>query len=183
MPLGGVGHRAAGREPRGAADQGRGQPAASRQPRRDRRLRAGGDPRPLRSRPLADADEPRRDPPVVGVPRRRCARRSTAQQPLQRRRPAHPDRDGQLADAGRADPRPARALPVGAMAPVGAGQPRQRPRRRAARVRRVRRRAVPLRPGRRHPVARRRLPRPRPGRPALRARVRGAPAARRTPTA
>ena len=28
------------------------------------------DPRPLRSRPLADAHEPRRDPSVAGVPRR-----------------------------------------------------------------------------------------------------------------
>ena len=49
-------HRAARREPRGPADEDRGQPAASGQPRRDRRLRAGRDPRPLRSRPLADAD-------------------------------------------------------------------------------------------------------------------------------
>ena len=35
------------------------------EPRRDRRLRAGGDSRPLRSRSLADADQPRRDPSVV----------------------------------------------------------------------------------------------------------------------
>ena len=106
MTLGGVGHRPARREPRGAADEDRRQPAAPGQPRRDRRLRAGGDPRPLRSRPRrATLTQPRRDPAVVGVPRRRSARRSTAQQPLQGRRPPHPDRDGQLADARRADSR------------------------------------------------------------------------------
>ena len=49
--------------------------------------------------------------------------------------------------------------PVGEVAPVGSGEPRQRARRREARLRRVRRRAVPLRSGRRHPLARRRLPR------------------------
>ena len=58
---------------------------------------------------------------------------------------------GQLADARRADPGRPRALPVREVAPVGPGEPRQRARRRAARVRRVRRRAVPLRSGRRHP--------------------------------
>ena len=79
---------------------------ASRQPRRDRRLRAGGDPRPLRSRSLADADQPRRDPAVAGVPRRdaRGARRAAA---AAGRRPAHPHRNGQLADARRADSRAA----------------------------------------------------------------------------
>ena len=40
----------------------------------------------------------------------------------QGRRPAHPHRDGHLADAGRADPRAARALPVGEVAPVGSGR-------------------------------------------------------------
>ena len=182
MPLGGVAHRPARREPRGAADQDRGQPAAPGKPRRHRRLRAGGDPRPLRSGSLADADQPRRDPPVVGVPRRdqRGADRAEA---AQRRRPPHPDRVGQLADARRADPRAARAFPVGEMASVGSGEPRQRARRREARLRRVRRRAVPLRAGRRHPLARRRFPR-------LRARARCATRAnspragvRRTPSA
>ena len=68
------------------------------------------------------------------------------------------------------------ALPGGEVASVGSGEPRQRARRRGARLRRVRRRAVPLRAGRRHPLARRRLPRLRAGRAALRARVRRAPA-------
>ena len=81
----------------------------------------------------------------------------------QGRRPPHPHRIGHLADARRADPRAARALPGREVASVGAGEPRQRARRREARLRRVRRRAVPLRAGRRHPVARRRLPRLRPG--------------------
>ena len=40
MTLGGVAIRPAGREPRGSADEGRGQPAAPREPRRHRRLRA-----------------------------------------------------------------------------------------------------------------------------------------------
>ena len=97
-----------------------------------------------------------------------------AQRPLQRRRPPHPHRVGQLADARGADPRSARALPVGEVAPVGSGEPRQRARRREARLRRVRRRAVPLRAGRRHPLARRRLPRLRPRLAALRARLRRA---------
>ena len=86
-------------------------------------------------------------------------RRADGAAAAQGRRPPHPHRVGQLADARRADPRSARALPVGELAPVGSGQPRQRARRREARLRRVRRRAVSLRAGRRHPLARRRLPR------------------------
>ena len=122
--------------------------------------------------------QPRRDPAVAGVPRR-DARGADGAAAAQGRRPPHPHRVGHLADARRADPRSARALPVGEVASVGSGEPRQRARRREARVRRVRRRAVPLRAGRRHPLARRRLPRQRPGRAALRARLRRAPPARR----
>ena len=96
--------RPARREPRGPADQDRGQPAAPRQPRRRRRVRAGRDPRPLRSRSLADADQPRRDPPVVGVSRRDARRRSTAQQPLQGRRHPHPHRTVASPTLGVADP-------------------------------------------------------------------------------
>ena len=55
-------HRAAGREPRGPADQDRGQPRPSRQPRRHRRLRAGVGPHALRSRPLEDHHRAGRDP-------------------------------------------------------------------------------------------------------------------------
>ena len=100
MPLGGVGDRAAGRKPRRAADEDRRQPAAPEQPRRDRRLRAGRDPRPLRSRSLADADQPRRDSSVVGVSRR-DPRGADGAAAAQGRRPPHPDRVGQLADARR----------------------------------------------------------------------------------
>ncbi len=74
-----------------------------------RRLRAGGRPRPLRSRSLADADQPRRDPAVVGVPRR-DARGADGAAAAQGRRAPHPHRVGQLADARGADPRSARAL-------------------------------------------------------------------------
>ena len=143
-------------------------------------VRAGGGPRSLRSGPLADADQPRRDPRLDGVPRRdpRGARRP--QQPLKgaglrilTETVSSPTLAAQLREL-------LHALPVGEMASVGAGQPRQRARRRAARLRRVRRRAVPLRSGRRHPVARRRLPRRRARAAlALRARVRRAPAAGR----
>ena len=62
--------RAARREPRRTADENRRQPVASRQPRRNRCLRAGGTARSLRSRSHADADAHGRDLPVVGVHRR-----------------------------------------------------------------------------------------------------------------
>ena len=75
---------------------------------------------------------------------------------------------GQLADTRRADPRRDHALSVGEVASVGSGEPRQRARRREARVRRLCRRAVPARSRRRRPRARRRLPRLRPRQPALR---------------
>ena len=67
----------------------------------------------------------------------------SAQQPLQGRRAQAPHRIGELADARRTDPRGARAFPVRKVASVGSGEPRQRPGRRQARLRRVRRRAVP----------------------------------------
>ena len=122
-------HRPARREPRGAADQDRGQSRAPGQPRRDRRLRAGGDPRSLRSRSRARRDQPRRDPPVAGVPRHDARRRSSAQEPLQRRRAAHPHRDGHLADARRPDPGAPRALSRGASGTSGIPRRATRPRR------------------------------------------------------
>ena len=61
MPFAGVGRRPARREPRRPADEDRRQPRSSVEPRRHRPLRAGGDPRPLRSRSLADDHAPRRD--------------------------------------------------------------------------------------------------------------------------
>ena len=62
--------RPARREPRRTADEDRRQPAASGEPRRDRRVRAGRAARSLRPRSHADADPHRRDPPVVRVHRR-----------------------------------------------------------------------------------------------------------------
>ena len=166
--------RPARRKPRRTADEDRRQPAASRQPRRDRRLRAGGGARPLRSRSIADADERRRDPSLVGVPRR-DARGAHGAAAARRRRPPHPHRIGQLADAGRADSRSAAAISRRRSGTSGI--------RRAATTRARARSSLsaatsttqyPDRSRRRHPGARRRLSRLRPGRPPLRARLRRA---------
>ena len=76
-----------------------GNPAPSRQPRRDRRLRAGVGPRPLRSRPLADAAPTSarsgRGRAFLGAIRAALDGAAAAQG----RRPPHPDRVGHLADA------------------------------------------------------------------------------------
>ena len=128
---------------------------------------------PDRSQTLTNVGEIRPWSAFLGAIRAALA----AQQPLAGARPPHPDRVGQLADAGRADPRAPGTLSVRHLASVGSGQPRERARRRKARVRRVRRRAVPLRSRRRHPHARRRLSRLRTRRPSLRARLRRAAAA------
>ena len=53
MPLAGVGHRRSRREPRGPADEDRGQSQSSGQPRRHRSAHSGVHPRPVRSRPFA----------------------------------------------------------------------------------------------------------------------------------
>ena len=136
-------HRPAGREPRRAADQDRRQPAASRQPRRHRRLRAGGDARPLRSRSLADADQHRRDPAVVGVPRRdprgarrrssRCRAPACASSPSRSARRRWPRRSATCSRAFR--PRSWHQWDPASRDNARAGA--------QARVRRVRRRAVP----------------------------------------
>ena len=156
--------RAARRKPRGTADQDRGQPGASGQPRRVRRLRAGGDSRPLRSRSLADADEPRRNPSVDRFSRG-DARRARGPAAARRRRPSHPHRVGQLADAGRADSRAAAALPVGEVASVGSRSAATTPSAgaRLAFGRHVETQFQP-RSRRRHRLARRRPPRRRPRR-------------------
>ena len=132
---------------------------------------------PVRSRSLADADQPRRDSSVAGLSWR-DPRGADGAAAAQRRRHPYADRVDQFADAGGADPRGARAIPVREMASVGSRRPRERTRRREARVRRGRRRAVPPRAGRRHPVARRRLPRLRTRRAALRAGIRRTAASR-----
>jgi len=137
-----VRHRRAGREPHGAADQSRGQPRAPGQPGRDRRRRTGLGADALRPRPLADPHLPGRHPPVGRLP---------GDAPLGPRgaacaagcRAPHPDRDRHLAhprEPARRDP--ARS-PRGALAPVGAGEPRHGARRGAARLRRLRRHAIP----------------------------------------
>ena len=69
------------------------------------------------------------------------------------------------------------AVPGSEVDELGAGQPRQRPRGRGARLRRAGRAAVPLRPGRRDPEPRGRLRLGPPGEPAPGARVRRAPEA------
>ena len=107
--------RAARREPRGAADQDRRQSGSSVEPRRDRRLRAGGDLGALRSGSVADHHQPRRDPAVQRVCRRGAGVLVSAAGEAGRR---HPDtlRNGRLADAGS----PARRLPRrGSRAPSG----------------------------------------------------------------
>ena len=70
---------------------------------------------------LADADQRRRHPAVVGV-HRHDARSAHRAATAQRRRAPHPDRIGQLTDARRSDPRRARALSVGEVASVGSRQ-------------------------------------------------------------
>ena len=59
------GDRTPRREPRGAANQSRGQPAPPRQSRRHGHFCAGGDPESVRSRPVARADASGRDSPVA----------------------------------------------------------------------------------------------------------------------
>ena len=106
MPLGGVATGLLVESHEGRPTEDRRQPAASGQPRRDRRLRAGRRARPLRSRSIADAHAPRRDPAVaafLGAIRARADGAAAAQG----RRAPHPHRVGQLADARRADSRSA----------------------------------------------------------------------------
>ena len=108
--------------------------------------------------------------------------RSTRSAPTQGRGPAHPDRDGHLADArARRSQALLDALPAGAVAPVRAGRPRQRARRRRARrsASAVRGRATTsTRPTSILALDADFLERG-PGQPALRARLRRAPQAAR----
>ena len=170
MTLGGVGDRRARREPRGAADQDRGQPRAPGEPRRDRRLRAGRVLEPLRPRPLAD-DHRTSAASAPGQRLRRDARRRARCAPAGARRRGAPHPDRRRSPRRRSPARSASsldALPEGALAPVGAG--RRREHAAPARVRAFGE-AVDARydldARRRDPGARRRLPRP-----TARARVR-----------
>ena len=173
MPFGRRRAAGAGREPRGASDQDRGQSGASGQPRRDRRLRAGGDPRSLRSRSLADAS------PTAA----RCAAGATfLSADASRRSAAQKARQGAglriltetvtsptLAEQMATDPRGAiRRRKWHQWDPVA----RDGARAAAAAAAGGRRRDLPLRQSRRRRLARRRLPRLRPGQRALRARLR-----------
>ena len=150
-----VRHRPRRREPRGAPDEGRGQPAAPREPRRARHLRASE--RPLDLRPRARRASSRatgRARDVARAPRRA---RSTARP---RRREAHPR-------APRTDERPARRRRSSrACAPQGVVVHFDAPLARAAAwagarlaFGRVARAALGLLARRRRPRARRRLPR------------------------
>ena len=143
----GLGRRPAGREPRRAADEDRGQPRSPVESRRDRRVRAGRDPGSLRSGSLDHDHQPRRDPAVQLVLRGIAVDPHLAAG-QERRRPAHPHRNRGIADSGS----PARGDPDGAarsqVGTVGAGRAPQRPRRQPTRLWRLRRRAVLARQGR-----------------------------------
>ena len=103
----------------------------------------------VRSRPLADADEPRRDSSRGRDSSARFARCSRAQQPLQgsglrllTESISSPTLAAQIRDLlGR--------YPAAQVASMGSREPRQRPRGREARIRRIRRLPVPLRSRRR----------------------------------
>ena len=107
--------RRAGQEPHGTTDQSRRQPRPSGQPGRGRHLRPGHDSDALRPGPLAVGD-PQRSGRHLGAladarpgPSRKAARQ-------ERGRPAHPDPDGRLADAGRSAAAVGRAVSRGEMA-------------------------------------------------------------------
>ena len=92
------------------------------------------------------------------LPGRRRSPRST-RSGRRRGRAPRPDRDGHLADPGAAAPRAARRVPRGEVAPVRAGRPRRRPRRRLLAFGEDVAIRYDFDEGRRHPRARRRLPR------------------------
>ena len=99
------GHRAAGREPRGAADEDRRQPRSSDEPRRDRPVRPGVDPRSLRSR--IDRRPSRTSATFGRSARSSAALKDRAHGAGSQPGRGHPDpqRNDHLADAGRADRR------------------------------------------------------------------------------
>ena len=125
----------AGQELRGPADQGRRQRAPPREPRRQRRVRAGLHPQHVRPRPLADADRARPDQAVERPARRGQAGPRAGAVPS-RRGPALPDDDRDLSDAAGADRRRAGRSAGSEVDLLGAGRPRQRLRRHAAGLRR-----------------------------------------------
>ncbi len=116
-----------------------------------------------------------------------CLHRGHARDPVgpgirPRRGPAHPHRDGQLADPRRPDSADSRAASRGPLDPVGTDDARQRARRQPPRVRRLRRAGLRLHEGRRRALARRRFPGRRERfRREVRPRLRLAPPSRRRP--
>ena len=171
-------HGAPRRKPYGPPHEGGRQSTPSGEPGRDRHVQPGRALRPLRSRPLPEHHLSGRDPGVAGIPFHHapCPGEGAREE---RARAAHPDRNGRFADARSSarhtDPRPSR----GALASVGAGQPRRGMGRRDGRVRPAGRNGSPPRSRRRNPFARRGLSRLRPGAPAVSPRVfRAAPAQR-----
>ncbi len=140
-----------------------------------RHLCASLAPRPLRSRPLPDRYVDGRRPLVASLPRRdpRPAQRAES---TARRGHSHSDADDFFADARRPTAQLPEDLSAGQVARLRAGESRQRPRRRQARLRTARRNALRLLEGRRRRLARRRLPLRRiPRQHALHPRLRQAP--------
>ena len=166
-------------EPRGAAGQVRGQPAAPGQPRRHRPPGAGRPAEPVRPGPVQVGDEWRqRQHRRQGAGRR--AGGAGRQQGRHRRR--LPDRADHLADRPPADGGPAEDVSEGAVGAVRAGEPGERGRRPRRRVPgRTRRHALQRRRRRRDPVLGRRLPVVRTGGRPLRPRLRCPPQAQPDP--
>ena len=145
VTLRGYAQRRARRESRGTADEGRGQSrpprAASAPPTSSARRGCSTSTIPIACRRSDALDRIRpwsafRDV-AAGLDRRAALEQGRA--------PAHPHRDGHVADARSTDPRGAPAAPRGEMDPVRAGDAGRRSRGRPAGVRRAGRGAISLR--------------------------------------
>ena len=164
-------HAGARRKPHGTADEDRGQPRTSGEPRRHRRLRPGVRPFSVRPGSLAQRARSRRGRDVGRLPRRDSSRGGLAARAA-RPGPAHSERAHHVAIDRRSDAAAHDGAARREVAPVG---------------RRLRRRPgrspgidadLPLRQGRRRRLARRRFPRRRPGVAAVHERFLVAPPSR-----
>ena len=154
-----------GREPRGTADEDRGQPRAPPEPRRDRRLRPGRRPRPLRPRPLEDGAPPGPGSDLGRVPRGPARGPGGAEAP-------GGGRLRFLTETVTSPTLAAQRDALGAELPEARWLPGSPPtattsRGRAPRLRRAGRGPVPLRERRRDPQPRGRFRREPPGEPPL----------------